>query len=136
MARPFRKPYDCGDEKLDPTPVAKALGLSRPPTLEERIFLFLRTNEMANAANRSGLESFEEADDFDVEDPEDFVGFVSPYEENFDHLSNLDSLKEQISENRDGKKKEQRLKSLYESLKKKFEPKKEEVKPPSEDSPE
>lgn len=67
-------------ESPDPTPVALATQLRRPPTLQEQIQRYVV------AANRlalqQGAESFEEADDFEVDefDPQ------TPYEMVFDPL--------------------------------------------------
>lgn len=60
----------------DPTPVEMPLGFSRPPTLQEEIQRIIRI-QMSQQAQAEGFESFEEADDFDVdEDPDP----LSPYE--------------------------------------------------------
>lgn len=67
-------------ESPDPTPVALATQLRRPPTLQEQIQRYVLA---ANAlARQQGAESFEEADDFEVDefDPN------SPYEMVFDPI--------------------------------------------------
>ena len=70
-----------GHELLDDTPVAVPVELKRPPsTLDEiRRALALVSREAA----QQGLETFEEADDFDVEDEHDFE---SPWELSPDQL--------------------------------------------------
>lgn len=63
-------------EYPDPTPVEMPLGFKRPPTLQEEIQRLIRV-QMSQAAQDSGMETFEEADDFEVdEDPDP----LSPYE--------------------------------------------------------
>ena len=75
-------PYnEKGEEVLDPTPVNVPINWSRPVPLAERIRQMIR-NEASLIAQAQGAESFEEADDFDVED--DTIDPRSPWEENFD----------------------------------------------------
>lgn len=62
-----------GREYVDPTPVEWPLGVSVPESLEQKIARMVRTS-MSQAAAQAGMESFEEADDFDVEDPEALPG--------------------------------------------------------------
>lgn len=60
----------------DPTPVEMPLGFKRPPSLQEEIQRLIRV-QMSQLAQEDGYESFEEADDFEVdEDPDP----LSPYE--------------------------------------------------------
>lgn len=58
-----------GEEILDDTPVEMPLKFRRPPTLQESIKAMVR-GELSRNAMASGQESFEEADDFEVEDDE------------------------------------------------------------------
>lgn len=67
-----------GREVLDPTPIEVPLSFRRPLTMQEEIQRMVR-QELSRAAESSGFESFEESDDFDVEDDDDLV-FMSPYE--------------------------------------------------------
>lgn len=61
---------DRGRELPDSTPLAVPLNWKRPPSLQEMIKQHIRT-EMSLSAQDQGMESFEEADDFDVdEDPD------------------------------------------------------------------
>lgn len=64
-------------EMPDSRPVEWPVGISRPKTIQEMIQESIRTH-FSQQASRQGMESFEEADDFDVED--DDGDFVSPYE--------------------------------------------------------
>lgn len=74
----FRTEYDeFGREIPDPRPMAVPAGYDRPLSLAEQIKRMVRI-ELSRSAEAEGLESFEEADDFDV--PEDEGDFVSPYE--------------------------------------------------------
>lgn len=57
-------------EEPDPTPVEWPAHLRRPPTLAEEIKRLVRI-EVSRAAEEAGFESFEEADDFDVDDDSD-----------------------------------------------------------------
>lgn len=66
-------------EELDATPVEWPLHLKRPPTLAEEIQRLVKM-EVSRVAEEAGLESFEEADDFDLDD-EDGVP-TSPHELN------------------------------------------------------
>lgn len=59
-----------GREVLDTTPVEVPLHFRRPPTLQEQIKQFVR-GEFSRSASEDGFDSFEEADDFDIdEDPD------------------------------------------------------------------
>lgn len=66
-----------GREVPDQTPVEVPLDFRRPLSLQEEIRRFVR-GELSMRAVDESLESFEEADDFEVDDDEG--DFVSPYE--------------------------------------------------------
>lgn len=66
---------DRGEEVPDPTPVEVPVGFRHPPTLRETMQRLIR-EEVSRAAEQSGDESFDEADDFNVDEEE----FSSPYE--------------------------------------------------------
>lgn len=68
---------DRGHEVPDPTPVEWPAGVRRPETLTEQIQRLVRV-QMSQFAQEQGLETFEEADDFDIEDEEGAP--FSPYE--------------------------------------------------------
>lgn len=59
-----------GWEIPDPTPVEVPLHWKRPPTLQDTIRQFIRT-EMSQQAQDQGAESFEEADDFEMDEEPD-----------------------------------------------------------------
>lgn len=62
-------------EPQDDTPVEWPLGISAPETLEQKIARMVRVGVSQRAA-AAGFETFDEADDFDVEDPEEAPGSV------------------------------------------------------------
>lgn len=72
---------DRGREVGDPVPVAPPIGMSRSPTMIENIRTMVR-REMSEAAQLNQMETFDEADDFDVVD--DPLDPSTPYEVEFD----------------------------------------------------
>lgn len=72
-----------GHELPDPTPIAAAIGYTRQPSLAEQIRQMVRSERLAQEAQAMGAETFEEADDFEVGDPADFLP-GTPYEQDFD----------------------------------------------------
>lgn len=62
-----------GHEVLDTTPIERPVGWTRPPTMQEMIQRYVR-EEVSRAAAQAGEESFEEAEDFDVDDDPDLKG--------------------------------------------------------------
>lgn len=60
---------DLGREIPDPTPVSLPAGFQRPEPLAETIRRLVR-NEVSRQAVDSGMESFEESLDFDIDDEE------------------------------------------------------------------
>lgn len=77
-ARAFMQEYNVkGQEVPDGTRNEVALTFRRPRDIHEMIQDALRGERMANAAHMQGLESFEEANDFDVDEEPDPL---SPYE--------------------------------------------------------
>lgn len=70
-----------GHEVLDQTPLEMPMQWHRPPTLEEQIKSFVR-RELSMRADQAGQETFQEADDFDIDD--DPIDPSSPWELHFD----------------------------------------------------
>lgn len=102
--RAFCGKYDeNGCEIMDKTKIALKPGFHHPPSLQDQIARIVR-HEISQRAQAQGLESFEEADDFDVDDEE--MEMESPYEQNFDHDKNVESVKNAVYENRKKKVKE------------------------------
>lgn len=71
-----------GWEILDPAPLAIPGNVRIPETLAQTVQRLVRTSVSAYAASR-GAETFEEAEDFDVDDEFDPT---TPYEVFFDHV--------------------------------------------------
>lgn len=71
-----------GREIPDSTPLELPLGMKRPDTLAEQVQRLVR-RQLSDYAALHGHESFEEAEDFDVD--EDFDP-STPYEEEFDPI--------------------------------------------------
>lgn len=70
-----------GHEIPDPTPVAPPIGYKKQPSLAEQIRQAIASERLKEAAEAAGLETFEEANDFDVGEDYDPS---SPYEEQFE----------------------------------------------------
>lgn len=70
-----------GQEVPDPTIVEPPLGYEAQPDIFEMQRRMIR-HELSRIAAEQELETFEEADDFEIED--DPVDFISPWEEFFD----------------------------------------------------
>lgn len=75
-----------GRELPDPVPVAPPIGWHAQPSMFEVMRDMIRSAHLKELADAQGDESFEEAQDFDVED-DDFP--QSPYEGDFDALEDL-----------------------------------------------
>lgn len=75
---------DQGRQIPDPRPVEWPTGLSRPPSLQDEIKRFVRM-ELSRQAADQGVESFEEADDFDLDEDPDVVPRTA-YELEPEHL--------------------------------------------------
>lgn len=72
------KHTDDGYELPDPTPIEVPLRYRRAPSLDERIKRLL-VGELSRRAEARGDETFEQANDFDVDEAER-DGFLSPYQ--------------------------------------------------------
>lgn len=70
---------DGRKEMGDPTPIAPPVGMTRPLTTEERFRRIIRSEHLARIADAQGADTFEEAEDFDIDD--DPVPPLTPYEE-------------------------------------------------------
>lgn len=90
-----------GHEMLDDTPIEVPVRLKRPETLQEQIRRFFRSEEINQAIENAGFETFEEADDFEVDDYEP----RSPHEQNINQEieginNDQDALFQQYNEQR------------------------------------
>lgn len=70
-----------GSEILDPTPMEPPIGYVRAPSLAEQIRAMVISEKLRLETEAAGAESFEEADDFMVDDDFDPT---TPYEVDFD----------------------------------------------------
>lgn len=70
-----------GKELVDPTPMQIPVGFIRPEPLSAQIQRLVRS-EISRRATEEGYESFEEAEDFEIED--EYFDPSSPWEMNFD----------------------------------------------------
>lgn len=77
---------EAGREIPDPNPMEVPLGMKRPATLAEQVQRLVRTS-LSEHARMQGLETFEEAEDLEVD--EDFDPYT-PYEVNFDPVLGRD----------------------------------------------
>lgn len=79
-----------GWEVPDPRPMERPIGWTEPESLQSMIARLIRT-EVSRQASQAGAETFEEADDFDVDDDPELR---SPYELD-DQTSMLEPWKEE-----------------------------------------
>lgn len=79
---PKGRRYDeLGRYHPDPTPIAPPVGYTRSPTIAEQLRTMVRSEQLRAHADQAGMDTFEEADDFDVGDDYDPR---SPWEEQFE----------------------------------------------------
>lgn len=69
--------HQTGREDPDQTPIAIPIGFSQPESIESMIARAVRSHAFMEAARRNNRETFDEADDFDVDDDPELK---SPYE--------------------------------------------------------
>lgn len=72
-----------GSELPDPRPMALPVGFERPPSIQELIRQLVTDPQIREELRASDAESFDEADDFDIEDD---LPVNSPHEDQFDPL--------------------------------------------------
>lgn len=82
-------------EIVDPVPVEWPLGVSVPESLDMKMARMIRTS-MSELAERSGQESFDEADDFDVADPEEPRESVHELDDDQERIARDHSMVRQI----------------------------------------
>lgn len=85
-----------GSERLDPKPVAIPAGFKRPETLAEQVQRLVRT-QISREAREAGFETFEESEDFDVDD--DAYEPSTPYETFFDPVLGRDLSADEFRRN-------------------------------------
>lgn len=87
---------DAGRFIPDSVPVAPPIGYKRQPSMVEIVRDMVRSEHLADAARRSGMETFEESEDFDVgDDPDDLR---SGFENDFDPP--IEEVKEEVAKSR------------------------------------
>lgn len=104
-ATPTPKQYGIdkdGREFPDPTPMAPQVGYKKQPTQADRLREMIRSERLAQEMAAAGLETFDEADDFDV--PDDRPDPNTPYEEIFEG-SVLGDVHKRLSKKIEDKKK-------------------------------
>lgn len=80
---PLRATLDeRGHEVVSNVPMQPPLGYKKEPSVTDRIREMVRSEMLRKEAAAAGLETMEEADDFDIAD--DPVDPSTPFEENFD----------------------------------------------------
>lgn len=79
----------------DPTPMAPPIGYKKQPSMQELIRDMIKNERIASELAAQGIETFEEADDFDI--PDDPVDPSTPYEADFegDALQALQAIDDQ-----------------------------------------
>lgn len=82
IARQKTRGYIGALQEVDPTPMAPPVGYTRHVPLHLQIREMVRSEALRQAAESADMETFEEADDFDI--PDDPVEPGSPYENDFD----------------------------------------------------
>lgn len=70
-----------GEEIPDDRPMSAAVGFKRPPSLAEMVKNLVRNEQIQRDFDTHGIETFDDADDFNVDDDFDPS---SPWEESFD----------------------------------------------------
>lgn len=99
-----------GYEVPDKTPLVIRTKLKRPKSIHDQVREALRQEQqLAEYASSQGLESPEEADDFDVVGPYEASVPFSPYEDNFDHVSNFEETKKHFRKKKQPKKEAKKL---------------------------
>lgn len=71
-----------GHEVVSNVPMQPPLGYKKEPSVTDRIRDMVRSEMLRKEVEAAGLETMEEADDFDI--PDDPIDPSTPFEENFD----------------------------------------------------
>jgi len=100
-----------GREVPDPKPLEIPVGFKRPETLQEQIRRLVHSEHFQRDREAAGEETFEEADDFDVDDDFDPS---TPYETFFDPVLQRDVSPAEFARNAEGYKK--RYEKAHEQL--------------------
>lgn len=82
-ARQEKRGFVGSRQKVSSVPMAPPVGYKKQPSMVDIIREQVRSHHLAVAAEQAGMETFEEADDFDVGDPDDALP-LSEYEAIFE----------------------------------------------------
>lgn len=80
-----------GEELPDGTPVALPVGFTRPPTLDELVARLVLDPNVVADLKRAGIESEEEANDFDV--PDELPDPTTPYQDPDSVITDSDEMR-------------------------------------------
>lgn len=80
-----------GRELLDPVPVAPPVGWFKQPSMFDQVRDMVRGEHLRIYAESQGAETFDDANDFDVEDD---MHPISPYEADFEPLQDLQARRQ------------------------------------------
>lgn len=89
---------EVGHEVPDPNPMSVPLGMKKPETLAETVRRLVRSERFNQEREEAGEETFDEADDFDVEDFDP----TTPYEVFFDPVLNREVSPVEFERNKAG----------------------------------
>lgn len=96
-----------GREVLDTTPIAPPVNFNQQPSMVEYVRNLVRSEKLRMEAEEAGMETFEESEDFDVDDD---VGIFSQWENEFDPpLSEVREVVEQERQARSSRAKSDKL---------------------------
>lgn len=84
-----------GREILDATPIAPPVGWTNEPNMFDYVRELVRSAQLAKEAEEAGMETFEESEDFDVDDDFDPS---TPYENDFD--PDIKEMQEAVAEHK------------------------------------
>lgn len=87
-----KEKYVDGREIVDPVPIAPPVGWFKQPSMFDQLRDMVRSEHLRMYAASQGQESFEEAQDFEVEDD---IFPSSQYENDFEPLENLQARRQQ-----------------------------------------
>lgn len=96
-----------GSEVLDPTPIAPPVGFTPQPSMVDYVRDLIRSERLKQEMEDAGMETFEESEDFDVDDDYD-PG--TPYENDFD--PDIRELQEAVEADKKAKSQEPKKKSV------------------------
>ena len=94
-ARLLRKALSPDGLIPDPVPIAPPIGYKKQPTMVELVRSMVQSERLALEAQLAGYETFEESEDFDVDDPDDMP---RSRHEHDDRQPTIQELREAVAE--------------------------------------